>query len=69
MCKQEVHLKNPVDWKLVKRDVTGLNLNEIIRSSCLVSSLNEELMRVIRNRVSKRTIVVRTMDKPWFDDR
>ena len=27
------------------------------------------LFRVIRDRVPKRTIVVRTRDKPWFDDR
>ena len=33
-----------------------------------VPSLNETLLRVIRDRVSKGTIVVRTDDKPWFDD-
>ena len=36
-------------------------------SSCPVSSLSEALLRVIRDRVPKRTIVVRARDKPWFD--
>ena len=54
-------MKNSVDWKLVRRDVKGLDWNESIRSSCQVSSLNED-------RVPKRTIVVRTDDKPWFND-
>ena len=48
----------------------GLNWNEIIRSPCPVSTLNEAvLLCVIRNRVSKRTFVVRTGYRPWFDDR
>ena len=37
----------------------GLNWNEIIKSPCLESSLNEAMLRVIRDRVSKRTIAVR----------
>ena len=45
-----------------------LNWNGIIRFSYLTSSPNEALLRVIRDRVPKRTIVVRTGDKPWFDD-
>ena len=47
----------------------GPNWKGIIRSPCPVSSLNETLLRVIRDRVFKLTIVVRTGDKPWFDDR
>ena len=38
-------------------------MNVIIESSCLVSSLNEALLRVLRDRVSKRTIVATTGDK------
>ena len=57
---QEVYFKNCVDWKLVRGDAKGLNLNEISRSPSSVSSLNEALLRVIRDRVSNRTIVVRT---------
>ena len=37
-------------------------------SPSLVSTLNEALLCVIRNRVSKRTIAVRTGYKPWFND-
>ena len=47
----------------------GPNWNRIIRSPCPASSLNEALLRVIKDRVSKWTIVVKTGDKPWFDDR
>ena len=47
----------------------GLNWNEIIRSLCPVSSLNEELLRFISDRVPKQMIVIRTGDEPWFDDR
>ena len=45
----------------------GFNWNELIRFPCPVSSLNETLLRVIRDRLLKRTIVVRTGDKCWFD--
>ena len=45
----------------------GLNWNGVIRSPCSVSLLNEALWLVIRERVPKRTIEVRTDDKPWFD--
>ena len=41
----------------------------IIRFSCPVLSINEALLRDIRDRVPKRTIVVKTSEKPWFDDR
>ena len=47
----------------------GLNWNGIIKSPCPVSLFNDALLRVIRDRVPKRTIVVRTGGKPWFDDR
>ena len=40
-----------------------------MRSLCPVSSLNESLLRVRRDRVPKRPIVVRTNDNPKFDDR
>ena len=60
-------MKNSVNWELVIRGLKGLNWNEIL--TCTVSSLNEALLRVIRNRVSKRTIKIRTGDKPWFGDR
>ena len=53
-----------MDWELVRGDVKDLNWDEIVRSPCRVSSLNEALLRVIRNRVSKRTIVIRPGDKP-----
>ena len=33
-----------------------------------LSTLNEVLLHVIRNRVPKWTIVVRTGYKPWLDD-
>ena len=55
-------MKNSANWELVRRDVKGLNLNEIIRSSCPVSSLNETLLHVIRDRAPKQTIVIRTSD-------
>ena len=69
VCRQEVYRKNSVNWELVKGDVKGPNWNGIIKSPCPRSSLHEALLRVIRNRVHKRTIVVKTGDKPWFDDR
>ena len=46
-----------------------LNKNEIIRAIYPVSALNETLLRVIRDKVPKQTIVVRTSDEPWFDIR
>ena len=57
------------ELKLVREDVNGLNWNEIIRSPCPVSLLSEALLRVIRDRVPKRMIVVRTGDKLRFDYR
>ena len=69
VCRQEVNLKQSVNWELVRREVKSLNWNGIIRPSCPVSSLNEALLRVIMDRVSKRTIVVLIGDKPWFDVR
>ena len=68
VSRQEVYLKNSVDWELVIRDVQGLNWNEIIRSPWPASSLNEVLSRVISDRVPKWTIVVKTGDKPWFGE-
>ena len=47
----------------------GLNWNDIIMSPCLVSTLNEALLCVIRNRDSKRTIVDKTgYIKPWLNN-
>ena len=65
----EVYLNNSVDWEMVREDPKCVNWNRAIRSSCPVSSLNETLLRVIRDIVSKWTIVVRKGDKPCFDDR
>ena len=45
-----------------------LHWNEIIRFLCLVTTLNKALLRVIPNRVPKRMIVVKTENKPLFDD-
>ena len=53
VCRQEVYLKYSVDWLLVRGDVKDLNWNEISKSSCPVSSLNEALLNVIRDRVPK----------------
>ena len=69
VCRLDDYLKNTVDWEQVREDMKGLNWNETIRSPCPVSLLNEALLRVIKNRVPKRTIVVRKGNKPWFDDR
>ena len=67
--RQGIYLKNSVDWEPVGEDVKGLNWNGINRSPCLESSLNEALLHIIIDRVSKRTILVRIQEKPWFDDR
>ena len=40
-----------------------------LESYCPISSLNEELLLVIKDRVPKRTILATTGNKPWFDDR
>ena len=50
VCRQEVYLKSSVNWQLVKEDVKDLNWNEIIRFPCPVSSLNESLLRILRDR-------------------
>ena len=47
----------------------GFNYIEIIRFPCSLFSLNESLLRVVRDRVPKQTIVARTGDKPGVDDR
>ena len=65
---QLVYLKSSVSWELVRRGVKGLKWNGIIRPPFSLSSLSEALLRVIRNRVPKRTIVVGMGDKPWFDN-
>ena len=57
-----------MDWELVRGDAKGLNGNEIIRPLCPISILNEELLLFVRKRVPLRTIVVRTGNKPWFDE-
>ena len=44
------------------------NWNDIFRSPCPLSSLSQALLCVIRDRVPKRTIVVRTDEEPWFED-
>ena len=62
--RQEVYIKNSVNWKLVRGDVKGLNWNRVIRSPCPVLSLKQALVGVIRVRVLKRTIVVKTLDRP-----
>ena len=67
MCRQEVYLKNSVDWNLVRGYVKSLNWNEIIRFP--FPALSEALLCAIRDRVPKRTVMVRTRDKPWFVDR
>ena len=42
-----------MDWELVRGDVKGLGWDDIIRSPCPASSLNEVLLRVLRNRIFK----------------
>ena len=61
--RQEVYLKNFVNWELFREVVKGLNWNRII------IIFNEALLRVMRDKVPKQTIVARTGDKPWFVDR
>ena len=68
VCRQEIGLKNAVDWKLVRGDVKGLHCNKIIKPSCPVSTLNEALLHVVTNRVPKRMTVARTGNQPWFYD-
>ena len=69
MCRQEVYLKNYVDWKLVRGVVKVLIWIGIISSNCSLSLINEALLRVFMDRVPKRSIMVRTGDELWFDDR
>ena len=69
MCWQEVYLKNSEDSELVRRGLKGLNWKGIIKCPCAVSSLNEALLRIFRDRVPKQIIVGETGDRPWFDDR
>ena len=52
-------MKNSAGWELVKGGVKVLDWNEVIRSPCPVLSLNEALLRILRDRVPKRTTVVR----------
>ena len=47
-CRQEVYLKNSVNWELVRVYMKVLNWNGIIRFPCLVSLFNDALLRVIR---------------------
>ena len=58
-----------MDWKFVRGDAKGLKWSGIIRSPYKTLSLSEVLLRVIRDRVLKRTVGVKTGDKPWCDDR
>ena len=48
VCMPEVYLQNSVDWELVREDVEDINWNRIFRYPCPVSSLNEALLRGIR---------------------
>ena len=54
-------MQNLVDWELVREKVNDLDWNKIIRFPCPASSLNEALLRVLRDRVPKRTIVIRML--------
>ena len=49
-CRQEVYLKNTVDWELISGDGKSLGWNESTRSSCLGPSLNEALLRILKMR-------------------
>ena len=69
VCRQEVYLKISAGWELDRGDAKVLTWNDIVRSPCPVSSLNEPLLRVIVYIVLKWTIVVRMGDKSCFDDR
>ena len=69
VCRQEVFLRNSVDWELVRGYVKGPNWNGIITSHCSASSLNKALLCVIRDRVPKQTFVVITGDKHCCEDR
>ena len=40
-----------------------------VRFPCPVSTLNDALLCSIHKKVPKLSIVARTQDKPWFDDR
>ena len=53
-----------MDRGLLKGDVKGFNWIDIIRFICIAS-----LSRVISDGIPKRTIVVRTGEESWFDDR
>ena len=68
MCGLEAYLKNSVEWELVREDVKGLSWNEVVTSPFPVSSLNEALLRVIRDKFLKQTIVGIMGDEPWFDE-
>ena len=67
VCRQEVYFKNSVDWMLVRADVKDFNWNGIIRSPCPVLSLNEELLRVIRDRVlSGQLLLEQEISLSWM---
>ena len=63
MCRQEVYLKNSVDWELVRGVVMSLIWRGAIRCPCPVSSLNGALIHVLKDRVPKPTLVVRSGNK------
>ena len=63
---QEVYLKNYVDWELVRGFVNDLNWNGIIKLGIIAKG---SPVAWFRDKVPKRTSVIKKDDKPWFDDR
>ena len=53
VCRQEVYIKNSVNWEGFRRDMKGLSWNEIIKPSCPVSSVIEAPLSVIRGTIPK----------------
>ena len=46
-----------MDWELVRGDVKSLNWNGIIKLICLILLLNEDLLRVIGDRLWSERVV------------
>ena len=66
--RREIYLKRNVDWDLVRTDVRDLPWHNILHSPDPIDALNNAFSEIIKRRVPVKSLVLRSGDKPWFND-
>ena len=66
--EKKVWLKSRANWDAIDQACAALNISEVLLDEHPMRRLNRMLMPILERHVPRKTIKIRTNDKPWFDD-